>query len=30
MMKEVKKITFIKNKPINISSTQKRKKYRKT
>ena len=30
MMKEVKKITFIKNKPINISSTQIRKKYRKT
>jgi nicotinic acid mononucleotide adenylyltransferase len=26
----VKKITFIKNKPINISSTQIRKKYRKT
>ena len=30
MMKQVKKITFIKNKPINISSTQIRKKYRKT
>ena len=30
MMKEVKKITFIKNKPINISSTQIRKKYHKT
>jgi len=26
MMKQVKKITFIKNKPINISSTQIRKK----
>jgi len=30
MMKQVKKITFIKNKPINISSTQIRKKYKKT
>ena len=30
MMNQVKKITFIKNKPINISSTQIRKKYKKT
>jgi len=30
IMKQVKKITFIKNKPINISSTQIRKKYYKT
>ena len=30
MMKHVKKITFIKNKLINISSTQIRKKYLKT
>ena len=29
MMKQVKKITFIKNKHINISSTQIRKKYKK-
>ena len=29
MMKLVKKITFIKNKPINISSTEIRKKYHK-
>mgnify|MGYP006119886187 CR=1 FL=1 len=28
IMKQVKQITFIKNKPINISSTQIRKKYR--
>jgi nicotinate-nucleotide adenylyltransferase len=30
MIKQVKKITFIKNKFINISSTQIRKKYKKT
>ena len=29
MMNQVKKIIFIKNKPINISSTQIRKNYRK-
>ena len=29
IIKQVKKITFIKNKPINISSTQIRKKYKK-
>ena len=29
-MKEVKKIIFVKNKPINISSTQIRKKYYKS
>tara|TARA_B100000780_G_C20922689_1_gene367635 strand:- start:126 stop:290 length:165 start_codon:yes stop_codon:yes gene_type:complete len=29
IMKQVKKITFIEHKPINISSTQIRKKYSK-
>ena len=29
IMNQVKKIIFIKNKPINISSTQIRKNYRK-
>ena len=30
IMKQVKKIMFIKNKPINVSSTQIRRKYNKT
>jgi len=30
IMKQVKKITFIKNKPINISSSQIRKNYHRT